>query len=91
MYKLRTVVGKLEFSDQFSKIVIYYKRKGFSIDVIKQSASLEVDPITADRFHYLFNCTPVGLGSDYNGPDLKTSLGLSLRWNFLCLYSSGVV
>ena len=64
VYKLRKIVGKPEFSDHFSKFVISYKRKGYNIDVIKQSASLSVSPITLDHFVYLFNCTQVDRGSD---------------------------
>ena len=52
------------FSEQFSKIATCYKRKGYTIDVIKHSACLAVDPITVDHFTYLFDCTPVGRGSD---------------------------
>ena len=60
----KRIVGKPEFSDNFCKIVICYKRKGYTIDVIKQSAGLVVNKITIDHFAYLFNCTPVGQGSD---------------------------
>ena len=40
-----------------------YQRKGYNIDVMKQSACLEVNPVTVDHFPYLFNCTPVDRGS----------------------------
>ena len=63
-YKFRTIVGKPEFSDQFSKIVISYKGKGYNTDVIKQCAYLAVDPITVDHFAYIFNCKPMGWGSE---------------------------
>ena len=36
----RKSIGKPEFSDHFSNIFIRYKRKGYNIDVIKQSASI---------------------------------------------------
>ena len=49
-YKFRKIVGKPEFSDHFSKIVICYKRKGYNIDVMKQSACLAINPITVDYF-----------------------------------------
>ena len=52
------------FSDQFSKIAICYKRKGYNIDAIKQSACLAVDHIMVDHFAYLYNCSPVGRGSE---------------------------
>ena len=57
-------VGKPEFSDHFSKIVLCYKRTECNIDAIKQSAGLAVNPITVDHFAYLFNSTSVGRVSD---------------------------
>ena len=36
----------------------------FSKNSYKQSACLAVNRITVDHFAYLFNCTPVGRGSD---------------------------
>ena len=66
----RKIVGKPKISDQFSLIVICYKRKGYKVVVIKQSACLAVDPIMVDHFVYLFNYTPVGWGSDSEGQTL---------------------
>ena len=50
VYNFRKLVGKPEFSDYLSKIVICYKRKRCNIDVIKQSACLAINPITVDHF-----------------------------------------
>ena len=58
-------VGKSEFFYQFSKFVTCYKRKGYNIDVIKQSVCLAVDPIMVNHITYLFNYTPEGRGSDF--------------------------
>ena len=66
----RKIVGKPEFSDDFNKIVICYKQNCYNIDATKQSACLAVNPNTVGLFAYLFNCMPVGRGSDYDGPDL---------------------
>ena len=75
VYKLRNIVGKFEFFYHFCKSVICYNRKRYNTDVIKQSACLAVNPITVDQFAYLFNCTPLGRGSDSvmptPPPDLK--------------------
>ena len=38
-------------------------KKGYNIDVIKQSACLAVDSITIDHLVYFFNWVPVGRGS----------------------------
>ena len=64
VYKFRKVVGKTEFSDQFKKIIMRCKRIGYKVDVMRQSACLVVNPNTVNNFAVLFNCTPVGLGSD---------------------------
>ena len=41
-YEFRKIEGTPEFSDHFSKTVLCYKRKGYSINDIKQSAFLGV-------------------------------------------------
>ena len=65
MFQVKKNGVKPEFSDEFSKIVICFKRKGYNVDVIKQSACLATHSITDDHFAYLFKCTPVDRGSDF--------------------------
>ena len=77
VYKFRKIVGKLEFPDQFSKVVICYKRKGYTINVIKQSACSAINPITVDHFAYLFNCTPMSGFRLYDWPVLI----LFIKWS----------
>ena len=64
VYKFRKIVRKTEFSDQFKKITMRYKRIGYNVDAIRQSACLVVNPITINNFAVRLNCTPVGRGSD---------------------------
>ena len=64
VYKFRKLVGKTEFSDEFKKIIMRYKRIGNNVDVMRQSVCLLVNPITVNNFAVLFNCTPVGRGSN---------------------------
>ena len=64
VYNFRKIVGNTEFSDQFQKIIMRYKRIGYNVDVMRQSACLVVNPIKVNNFAVLFNCTPVGRGSD---------------------------
>ena len=52
------------FSDQFKKIIKRYKRVGYNMDIMRQSACLVVNPITNDSYGFLFNCTAVGQASD---------------------------
>ena len=64
VYKFRKNFGRKDFSDQFRKITIRYKRTAYNMNVIRQAACLVVNPITVDNFAALFNCTPVGRASD---------------------------
>ena len=56
-----------DFSDQFRKIIMRYKRIGYNLNVMRQSACLVINPITVDGYAALFNCTP----TRHDGPDLK--------------------
>ena len=38
-----------DFSDQFRKIIICYKRIRYNINIMRQSACLVVNPITANN------------------------------------------
>ena len=57
VYKMRRIVGKPNFSDQFKKIVIRYIRVGYNLDIMRQSACLVLNPITSYSYGFLFNCT----------------------------------
>ena len=63
-YKFKRTVGKPNFSDQFKKIVKRYKRVGYNLDIMRQSAYLVLNPITVYSYGFLFNCTTVGQASD---------------------------
>ena len=52
-------VNRADSSDQFGKVIICYKRTGYNINVMRQSACLVINPITVDSFASAFNCTPV--------------------------------
>ena len=64
VYKLKKIVGSNNFSAQFIKIISHYKKIGYNINVLQQTACLVVNPITVGNFAFLFNCTPVGRTSD---------------------------
>ena len=57
-------MGRTDFSDQFLKIINSYKRTGYDLNFMRQSACLVINPITVDNFAALFNCTPVDRASD---------------------------
>ena len=64
VYKFKKIRGMTDFSDQFRKIIMRYKRIGYNLNVMRQSACLVINPITVDGYASLFNCTPVGRASD---------------------------
>ena len=63
MYKFSKIIGKNGFPYHFKKI-IRYKKIGYNIDVLRQTACLVVNSIKVNSFAYLFNCTTVGRASD---------------------------
>ena len=62
--KLKKIVGSNNFSAQFIKIISHYKKIGYNINVLQQTACLVVNPITVGNSAFLFICTPVGRTSD---------------------------
>ena len=62
--KLKKIMVRTDFSDQFRKIIIHQKRIGYDLNVIQQSACLVIN-LTVDNFAALFNCTPVDRASDF--------------------------
>ena len=70
VYKFRKVVVRNDFSDQFKKIIIRYKRiqdeyyVRYNMNVMRQTACLLVNPITVNSIDALFNRTPAGRASD---------------------------
>ena len=57
-------MGRTDFSDQFRKIIICHKHIGYNLNVMQQSACLVINPIIADNFAALFDCTLVDPVSD---------------------------
>ena len=47
VYKFRKIV---DFSYQFRKIIIRYKRTGYNMNVMRQTACLVVNPITVGTY-----------------------------------------
>ena len=64
VYKFKRIRGMTDFSDQFRKIIMRYKRIGYNLNVMRQSTCLVINPITVDGYATLFNCTPVDRASD---------------------------
>ena len=60
VYKLKKIIGSNNFSAQFIKIIFHYKKIGYNINVLQQTASLVVNLITVGNFASHLNCTLVG-------------------------------
>ena len=63
VYRLKKIVASDNFSAQFIK-KSHYKKIGYNINVLQQTACLVVKPITVGIFAFLFKCTLVGRTSD---------------------------
>ena len=64
-YKFKKLIGRNDFSFQFRKIIIRFKRKyGYNINLMRQSAWLAFNPITVDNYAFFYNCMPVDWASD---------------------------
>ena len=64
VYKFKKLKGINDFSFQFRKIITRYRRIGYNLNVMRQSACLVFNPIMVDDYAAFFNCTPVGRASD---------------------------
>ena len=64
VYKWKKIAVSNSFSVQIIKIIFHYKKIGYNINFMQQTACLMVNPITVGNFAFLFNCTLVGWTSD---------------------------
>ena len=64
VYKFKKLIESIDFSFQFRKIITRYRRIGYNLNAMRQSACLDFNPIMDDNYAAFFNCTPVGGASD---------------------------
>ena len=64
VYKFRKIIGKNDFPYHFKKKIVRYKKIGYNINVLRQTACWVVNPIKVNSFAYLFNYTMVDRTSD---------------------------
>ena len=64
VYKFRKIIGNPNFSDLFKRIVNRFKRTGYTLDIMRQTACLVFSPIMVEGYAALFSCTAVVLASD---------------------------
>ena len=86
--KFRKIIGKYDFPCHFKKIIVRYKKIGYNKDVLRQTASLVVNPIKVNYFAYLFDCT-LALHREQSRPVWKIAVHLAVACDvydgvFLC-------
>ena len=64
IYKFRKFIGNPNFSDIFKRIVNRFKRAGYTVDMMRQTACLVFNPIMVEGYAALFSCTAVVQASD---------------------------
>ena len=64
VYGFGEIVGGADFSDRFGGVVVRYKRIGYNINIMRQSACFVFGPVAVSGFASLFGCAPVGRASD---------------------------
>ena len=74
MYKLKNTAGSNKITAQFTIINSHYKKIGYNINLLQQTAYLVVNPITIGNCAFLFNWTLLSQTTDYDVSDLKTYL-----------------
>ena len=64
VYRFKKIVGESNFSEHFRKVANRFKRIGYSLDIMRQTACLVDNPIIVDGYASLFNCTTAVRASD---------------------------
>ena len=64
VYKFKKLIARNDFSLQFRTIITRFRRIGYNLNVMRQSACLVFKPIMVDNYAAFFNCTPVGRALD---------------------------
>ena len=55
VYKFSKIIGKNDFPYHLKKLIVRYKKIGYNIAVLRQTACFVVNPIKVNSFAYLFN------------------------------------
>ena len=52
VYRLRNIVRKSNFSEQFRKLISHYMGVGCGLDILRQGACLAVSPVVVDGYAF---------------------------------------
>ena len=64
VYKFKKIIGNPNFSNLLKRIVNCFKRAGYSLDIMRQTACLVFSPIMVEGYAALLSCTAVVQASD---------------------------
>ena len=64
VYKFKKIIGNPNFSNLLKRIVNRFRRAGFSLDIMLQTACQVFNPIMVEGYAALFICTAVVQASD---------------------------
>ena len=59
VYKFKKIIGNPNFSDLFKRIINRFKRAWYTLDIVRQTTCLILNPIMVEGYAALFSCTAV--------------------------------
>ena len=63
-YRFKKIIESPNFCNHFKRIVNRFKRAGYTLDIMRQTACLDLNPIMIESYAALFSCTAVVQASD---------------------------
>ena len=64
VYKFKKIIGNPNLSYLFKRILNRFKRAGYTLDIVRQTACLVLNPIMVESYAALFSCTAVVQAAD---------------------------
>ena len=64
VYKFKKIIGNPNFFNLFKRIVNRFKRAGYPLDIMRQTACLVFNPIMVEGYAALLSCMAVVQASD---------------------------
>ena len=64
VYKFKKIIGTPNFSNLFKRIVNRFKRAGYTLDIMRETACLVFNSIMVEGYAALLSCTAVVQVSD---------------------------
>ena len=62
--KFKEIIGNSNLTELFKRIVNRFRRAGYTLDIMRQTACLVFNPIMVEGYAALFSCTAVVQASD---------------------------